>query len=43
MTNKLEASFKVSPDVEQLSRAKRMDEGIFFPPPIYGSIASFCL
>jgi hypothetical protein len=34
MTNKLEASFKVSPDVEQLFRAKRMDEGIFFPPPI---------
>ncbi|KAJ6718509.1 hypothetical protein OIU79_006404 [Salix purpurea] len=29
----LEASFKVSPDVEQLFRAKRMDPEIFFPPP----------
>ncbi|KAB5538392.1 hypothetical protein DKX38_015925 [Salix brachista] len=29
----LEASFKVSPDVEQLFRAKRMDEEIFFPRP----------
>ncbi|KAJ6726549.1 hypothetical protein OIU79_004655 [Salix purpurea] len=29
----LEASFKVSPDVEQLFRSKRMNEEIFFPPP----------
>ncbi|XP_011005804.1 PREDICTED: glutelin type-B 5-like [Populus euphratica] len=29
----LEASLKVSPDVEQLFRSKRVNEEIFFPPP----------
>jgi hypothetical protein len=37
----LEASLKVSPDVEQLFRSKRVNEEIFFPPPKWGIIASF--